>query len=131
MEEKFVGALLGTFVGDTLGMPVEGLRLSRIEKDLGEVNSLMEARLGKGAYTDDTQMMIGLAESLMAHPEFIVTACLSICLTIKGFFRGNEMSQCGCGNNLECVSCNKWNSSGHKQLPEGRGGAFGQVKPES
>ncbi|MBU1674140.1 hypothetical protein KJ839_06890 [Patescibacteria group bacterium] len=52
-------------MGDALEMTVEGLRLSRIEKDLGEVNGLMEARLGKGAYADDTEMMN--CHSLLKH----------------------------------------------------------------
>ena len=57
------GALLGTFVGDALGMPFEGgLRVP----PHGPLE-MLDARLGRGTYTDDTQMMIALAESLLAH----------------------------------------------------------------
>jgi poly(ADP-ribose) glycohydrolase ARH3 len=57
-----LGALLGTFVGDALGMPFEGSRGSEIPADV----DMVEARRGRGTYTDDTQMMIALAESLIA-----------------------------------------------------------------
>ena len=56
------GALLGTFVGDALGMPYEG----RPPDEIPERVEMIDARLGRGAYTDDTQMMIALAESLIA-----------------------------------------------------------------
>lgn len=57
------GALLGTFVGDALGMPWEGHPSKAIPEDV----EMAEARLGRGTYTDDTEMMINLAESLLEH----------------------------------------------------------------
>ncbi len=65
LKQKFQGALLGTFVGDALGMPVEGWSPGAISERLGDVRDMLDARLGKGTYTDDTQMMIGIAESLI------------------------------------------------------------------
>jgi len=56
-----VGAMLGTFVGDALGMPWEGASSESIPDQL----EMRDERLGPGTYTDDTQMMIGLAESLL------------------------------------------------------------------
>ncbi|MCA1699839.1 MAG: ADP-ribosylglycohydrolase family protein [Actinobacteria bacterium] len=55
------GALLGTFVGDALGMPFEGAPPAEIPERL----TMLDARLGRGTYTDDTQMAIALAESLL------------------------------------------------------------------
>ncbi|TMM04434.1 MAG: hypothetical protein E6G10_05110 [Actinobacteria bacterium] len=55
------GALLGTFVGDALGMPFEGAPHGAVPERL----EMLEARLGRGTYTDDTQMAIALAESLL------------------------------------------------------------------
>jgi poly(ADP-ribose) glycohydrolase ARH3 len=55
------GALLGTFVGDALGMPFEG----RPHGEVPEAVEMVAARRGRGTYTDDTQMMIALAESLI------------------------------------------------------------------
>jgi poly(ADP-ribose) glycohydrolase ARH3 len=57
------GALLGTFVGDALGMPFEGAAPT----DVPERLDMLQARLGRGYYTDDTQMAIALAESLLEH----------------------------------------------------------------
>jgi len=45
----------------TRGMPFEGLALAAIPREV----EMVEARLGRGTYTDDTQMMIALAESLI------------------------------------------------------------------
>ncbi|KXA99815.1 hypothetical protein AKJ42_02425 [candidate division MSBL1 archaeon SCGC-AAA261C02] len=65
LQSKFRGALLGTAIGDSLGRRLEGtskLRTSNV-KDL--VMSCSKLR-----YTDDTQMMIGVAESLVGRGEF-------------------------------------------------------------
>lgn len=64
-RQRALGALLGTFVGDTLGMPYEGLPPEAIPGRL----EMEEARLGRGTYTDDTEMMIALAEALAEHGE--------------------------------------------------------------
>ena len=48
------GALLGTFVGDALGMPFEGQHGRLVPPRL----EMLDARLGPGTYTDDTQMMM-------------------------------------------------------------------------
>jgi ADP-ribosylglycohydrolase len=55
--------LLGTFVGDALGMPFEGMRSEAIPEQV----EMIDARLGRGTYTDDTQMMIALTEALIAR----------------------------------------------------------------
>jgi poly(ADP-ribose) glycohydrolase ARH3 len=55
------GALLGTFVGDALGMPFEGVQYDALPDRI----EMVEARLGRGTYTDDTQMAIALGESLL------------------------------------------------------------------
>jgi poly(ADP-ribose) glycohydrolase ARH3 len=57
------GALLGTFAGDALGMPFEGAPPAAIPERL----VMLDARLGRGSYTDDTEMAIALAESLLEN----------------------------------------------------------------
>ena len=47
------GALLGTFVGDALGMPFEGQHGRLVPPRL----EMLDARLGRGTYSDDTQRM--------------------------------------------------------------------------
>lgn len=64
-RDRVIGAFLGTFVGDALGMPFEGWTAEEISAHYGEVREMLPARLGAGTYTDDTEMMIGLAESLL------------------------------------------------------------------
>ena len=69
-ESKTIGALLGTFTGDALGMPVEGYDIEMIISAYEQVDTMLEARKGRGTYTDDTQMMIGIAEALSKCGEF-------------------------------------------------------------
>ena len=61
MRDSAVGALLGAFVGDALGMPYEG-QPGRV---VPERVDMRDGRAAAGSYTDDTQMMIALAESLL------------------------------------------------------------------
>src|ERR671922_1452996 len=63
LNDAVAGALLGTFVGDALGMPYEGMSPTAVPERL----DMVEARRGRGSYTDDTEMMIVLAESLLEH----------------------------------------------------------------
>jgi poly(ADP-ribose) glycohydrolase ARH3 len=65
LKDKFIGCLLGTFVGDALGMPVEGYSFQAIKDRFGILQEMVDARLGVGTYTDDTEMMIGVLESLV------------------------------------------------------------------
>lgn len=65
LRSKFLGSLIGTGVGDALGAGLEGRR----RVDQAEVQALAERR-GTLVYTDDTHMMIGIAESLIAKKGF-------------------------------------------------------------
>lgn len=72
LRAHFRGALVGTFVGDALGMPLEGQRPPH-----RKVREMLEARLGRGTYTDDTQLMIGLAEGLLDDPGRLSLDCVA------------------------------------------------------
>ena len=65
LRSKFIGALVGTAVGDGLGAGLEGwLTISREEIRMqAEGKAILR-------YTDDTHMMIGVAESLAANRGF-------------------------------------------------------------
>ncbi len=68
MLEKFEGCLLGLAIGDALGMPVEGLSPDWIWKLYGKVDDFLpspDLGLGPGQFTDDTQMMLIHAESIV------------------------------------------------------------------
>jgi len=68
--KRFQGALIGTFAGDALGMPVEGMTTdSIIAKHGGPIKDMAPGRLPAGSYTDDTEMMIGIAEALAERGE--------------------------------------------------------------
>ena len=65
LRSKILGSLIGTGVGDALGASLEGWR--RVDPD--EVRALAEKRHTL-TYTDDTHMMIGVAESLIENKGF-------------------------------------------------------------
>ncbi|MBC8101824.1 MAG: ADP-ribosylglycohydrolase family protein [Cytophagales bacterium] len=87
LRDRFRGALLGTLVGDALGAPVEEMPCDRLNEALDSFSGMSreerqrqvpvfgllagaEVPPGYVHYTDDTQMTIGVAESLIAYPEF-------------------------------------------------------------
>lgn len=65
LRSKFLGCLLGTAVGDALGAPREGQDVST-EDDI----VFLADQLQQLVYTDDTHMMIGIAESLAESKGF-------------------------------------------------------------
>lgn len=84
VQAKFRGALLGTMVGDALGAPLEGWECDRVNAFLAEFPGLPRPQRetaaaifglitgapvlpGSARYTDDTQMSIGVAQSLVAQ----------------------------------------------------------------
>ena len=68
--DHFAGSALGNFIGDALGMPVEGWTSAEIELRFGRLGDLVPGRFPAGHYTDDTEMMIGLLESLAEDGRF-------------------------------------------------------------
>lgn len=60
LKSKFVGCLVGSAVGDALGRSFEGLWTSELKIEEGF----------SGRWTDDTHMMIGVAESLIENRGF-------------------------------------------------------------
>jgi poly(ADP-ribose) glycohydrolase ARH3 len=65
VKSKFIGALIGTAIGDALGMPYE------LNTTCTMPLEMREGRLPKGSYTDDTELMIGVAESLITNEGLI------------------------------------------------------------
>jgi len=70
IEDRFVGSLLGVLVGDSLGAPIEGFEPEEIAKRYGRVVDHLPNRYGLGTYTDDTDMTILCAESLLNSSRF-------------------------------------------------------------
>ena len=63
--DRFQGSALGTFVGDAMGREMEGWSWEQIKARHGILKGI-----GEGLYTDDTEMMIGIMESLREDPSF-------------------------------------------------------------
>jgi len=72
IRDLFLGSAMGTFVGDAMGEPVEGWFHKAIQNHFGLVETMVR---GKGRYTDDTQMMIGLLETLLERGRFDPAVC--------------------------------------------------------
>ena len=74
-EDRCIGCLLGTACGDILGATVEGHSARAIRDRFGELREFQDTMRGFGCYTDDTQMTLALATSLVekgfAAPEHI------------------------------------------------------------
>jgi ADP-ribosyl-[dinitrogen reductase] hydrolase len=66
--DTFAGVLLGTAVGDALGLPAENLSPERIHRRWnGEWR--MRFVLGRGMVSDDTEHTLMVAQALLAHPK--------------------------------------------------------------
>lgn len=64
-EDRSIGCLLGTACGDILGAAVEGWPAHSIQVQYGQVRNFLKTERGYGCYTDDTQMTLVLAASLV------------------------------------------------------------------
>ena len=73
--ERFLGCFLGQAVGDALGAPYEGAPADFVYWTFGPMHELLNKPIQAPlSYTDDTQMMISVAETLVAHGEIVETA---------------------------------------------------------
>lgn len=96
LEDRFKGCLVGLAIGDALGMPFEGLPSWVVGPVLDQVRGFHESArrgLAAGQWTDDTQMSLCLARSLvrrgLADPEDIAREYL-------GWFQSDDVR--GIGN---------------------------------
>lgn len=72
-SDSIVGTLLGTAVGDALGMPVEGLSHQNVRTYYKGIKEYRDddqrGDLDAGQWTDDTQMTFALVRVLTEHPH--------------------------------------------------------------
>ena len=70
LEDRFIGCLLGLAVGDALGANFEGQSGDSITARYPTARDLIQnPPAGEQWYTDDTQMAIGIAETLVADSD--------------------------------------------------------------
>ena len=70
---RFQGCLIGLAVGDALGAPLEFMTEAEIARQYGPVREYRGGGwlgLAPGEYTDDTQMMLCIARSIVAQGRF-------------------------------------------------------------
>ena len=70
LQDRFIGTILGVGVGDALGAPVEGWSRSTIKTVLGVVRGYQLTLMGKGIYTDETQLTLLLVKSILNQHGF-------------------------------------------------------------
>jgi len=68
LNNRIRGVLVGTAVGDSLGLPAEGIPRSRIQK-LFKRGWTHRFAFGRGMLSDDTEHAIFVAQSLIEAPE--------------------------------------------------------------
>lgn len=67
LRDRFAGVLLGTAVGDALGLPMEGMRATAIARRYPKIDRFL--LLGRtGFVSDDTEQSALVAQSLARHP---------------------------------------------------------------
>jgi len=113
-EDAIVGAILGGFIGDAVGSVFEGAAQSRA---LAEQVARRVARPAHWGYTDDTEMGLGVAESLLARgyvdPDHLVHTLSRNCDVARGYGRGTRRV-------LE--SPNSWREARYASWPSGSKG---------
>lgn len=85
LRERLEGVLLGTAVGDALGLPLEGLSARTIARRFAPVTGyrLLGAR---GFVSDDTEQSALVAQSLAAHPTDVALAVGRFRRSLLGWF---------------------------------------------
>ncbi len=68
LNDRFAGLLLGTAVGDALGLPAENLSAEKIHKRW-KGKWRMRFIFGKGMVSDDTEHTLMVAQALLEHPD--------------------------------------------------------------
>jgi ADP-ribosyl-[dinitrogen reductase] hydrolase len=68
IRERLAGLLLGTAVGDALGLPAENLSVDKIKRRWGG-KWKMRFIFGRGMVSDDTEHTLMVAQALLKHPK--------------------------------------------------------------
>lgn len=118
-------------LGDALGMPVEGWPPERIRAVHGRVERFLSGRLPAGSYTDDSQMMIAILETLAQcghlDPASLARRFLALYQPQRGYGGriAKIMDRIGQGRPWDQVGGDSWGNGGAMRV-----GVLGAVYPE-
>lgn len=71
LQDRFSGCLLGLAIGDALGGRFEAQTAEAIRARFASIDQLIAYPVDEIWYTDDTQMTIGVAETIVAEGEIV------------------------------------------------------------
>jgi ADP-ribosyl-[dinitrogen reductase] hydrolase len=91
-RERIEGVLLGTAVGDALGLPREGLHPTRAKKLYGGAPLHYRFFMGRGMVSDDTEHTCMLGQSLLASPDSLDGFIRSFAWRLRWWFVGLPVS---------------------------------------
>ena len=83
----FRGLLLGTVIGDSLGLPAEGLSRSRIAKFYPQIWQ-QRFFFGTGWISDDSEHSLFIAQSLLTHPDDVLAFKRRFAWCLRGWIVG-------------------------------------------
>jgi len=104
-KDKFIGSFLGMVIGDILGAPFEGWSSQLIKSKFGEIHDFVNSDRGFGCYTDDTQMAIALADSIIRSGKVNQEDCAQ---RYAEFFQPNRGYSSSTARTLSLIKNNKY-----------------------
>src|SRR4051812_41680587 len=84
-QRCFDGVLLGTAVGDALGLPAENISPARLRR-LWRDEWRMRFILGRGMISDDTEHTLMVAQAMLAHPHDVSRFQRSLSWKLRWWF---------------------------------------------
>jgi poly(ADP-ribose) glycohydrolase ARH3 len=125
-EDRCIGSLLGLACGDVLGAGVEGYSREALAAEFGTVRDFLDTPRGRGCYTDDTQMALALARSLVearrAHAAHAANAYAQHFDPRRGYGAGAKIV-------LRALAAGAdYRQTGRSQFPEGSFGNGGAMR---
>jgi len=86
-QDKIRGLLLGTAIGDTLGLPAEGLSPHKINQ-LGWSDWKHRFIFGKGMVSDDTEHTLFVSQALLCYPDDVQRFKASLAWKLRWWLLG-------------------------------------------
>src|SRR5258708_36125062 len=87
LERRLAGLILGTAVGDALGLPAEGLSPYRIQKRWKD-DWRMRLVFGRGMVSDDTEHSFFVAQSLLTSSADVAAFRRGLAARLRWWFVG-------------------------------------------